>query len=163
VLDRGIGDEVDHATERRLFADGRFFHPDGKARFVFEPPRPLPEPPSAQYPLTLLTGRSSAAVWHTQTRTGKSAVLRKLAPRCAYVEINPADARATGVRPGQQIFVESQRGSVTASAFVTETIPRGQVFMSMHDAATNLLTDAVFDPYSRQPAYKACAVRVRPA
>lgn len=32
----------------------------------------------------------------------------------------------------------------------------------MHDGSTNQLTDAVFDPESRQPAYKACAVRVLP-
>jgi hypothetical protein len=31
----------------------------------------------------------------------------------------------------------------------------------MHDASTNRLTDAVFDPESRQPAYKACAARIR--
>jgi assimilatory nitrate reductase catalytic subunit len=36
----------------------------------------------------------------------------------------------------------------------------GQVFMPMHYATTNRLTHAAFDPYSRQPAYKACAVRV---
>jgi anaerobic selenocysteine-containing dehydrogenase len=120
----------DEGAPGRLFGEGRFYHADGKARFVFEPPRPLPEAPSERYPLLLLTGRSSAAVWHTQTRTAKSGVLRKLAPQALHVEINPADARA-------------------------------QVFLPMHDAATNQLTDAVFDPYSRQPAYKACAVRVR--
>ncbi|HEX6984017.1 MAG TPA: molybdopterin oxidoreductase family protein, partial [Planctomycetaceae bacterium] len=148
-------------TERRLFADGRFYHADGRARFVFEPPRPLPEPASARYPLTLLTGRAAAAVWHTQTRTAKSAVLRKLAPQGAYVEINPDDARALKIRPGQTVVVESQRGSVSAKAFVTTAVPPGHVFLPMHDEGTNRLTDAVFDPYSRQPAYKACAVRVR--
>jgi assimilatory nitrate reductase catalytic subunit len=30
----------------------------------------------------------------------------------------------------------------------------------MHDDAMNRLTFAAFDPHSRQPAYKACAVRV---
>lgn len=154
---------TDDAQERRLFADGRFFHADGKARFVFEAPRPLPEPASRQYPLTLLTGRSGAAVWHTQTRTAKSAVLRKLAPQGAYVEINPADARELKVRSGQSVVVESQRGSVKAKAFVTSSVLTGQVFLPMHEAGTNRLTDAVFDPYSRQPAYKACAVRVRHA
>ncbi|MDQ3332318.1 MAG: molybdopterin oxidoreductase family protein, partial [Planctomycetota bacterium] len=154
-------DASDDAVERRLFADGRFHHADGKARFVFEAPRPLPEPANQRYPLTLLTGRSSAATWHTQTRTSKSAVLRKLAPQAAYVEINTEDARELHLKPSQHVVVESQRGSVRAKAFVTSAIPRGQVFMPMHDSGTNLLTDAVFDPYSRQPAYKACAVRLR--
>ncbi len=40
---------------------------------------------------------------------------------------------------------------------------RGHVFLSMHDSQVNQLTFADFDPYSRQPAYKGCAVRVRPA
>jgi assimilatory nitrate reductase catalytic subunit len=151
----------DNAVERRLFKDGRFYHGNGKAKFVFEAPRTLPEPANARYPLTLLTGRSSAAAWHTQTRTSKSEVLRKLAPQHAYVEVNPHDARELKLTSSQHVFVESQRGSVRAKAFVTPSIPRGQVFMPMHDAGTNLLTDAVFDPHSRQPAYKACAVRLR--
>jgi anaerobic selenocysteine-containing dehydrogenase len=152
----------DPAPQRRLFADGRFFHPDGRARFVFAMPEPLPEPADAAYPLTLLTGRGSAAQWHTQTRTSKSAVLRKLYPDHLYVEIHPDDAGAAGIQPGQAVLVESRRGAIEARAFVVPTVPRGQVFLPMHDAATNRLTFAAFDPESRQPAYKACAVRVRP-
>ena len=147
-------------TQRRLFADGQFFHPDGKARFMFEMPRPLPEPPSERYPFILLTGRSSAAVWHTRTRTDKSAVLKKLAPTSAYVEINPLDARGLRLIAGQSVMVESQRGNTQAKAVITAGVPVGQLFMPMHDEGTNELTDAVFDPYSRQPAYKACAVRI---
>lgn len=153
---------ADTAPQRRLFADGRFFHPDGRARFVFEGPRPLPEPADPDYPLTLLTGRGSAAQWHTQTRTSKSAVLRKLYPEHPYVEIHPDDALDAGIRPGQVVSVESRRGRVEARTFVVPTVPRGQVFLPMHDEATNRLTLAAFDPESRQPAYKACAVRVRP-
>lgn len=147
--------------ERRLFADGRFYHTDGRAKFLFESPRPMPEPPSKKFPLVLLTGRGTVAQWHTQTRTKKSAVLRKLYPPRIYVEINPADARALGIKPDEAVLVESQRGSISAKAFVTPTIQPGQVFIPMHYAAANQLTDAVFDPYSKQPSYKACAVRLR--
>ena len=66
-----------------------------------------------------------------------------------------------GVAPGQAVVVESRRGKVRARAFVSPSVPRGQVFLPMHDPATNRLTFADFDPYSRQPAYKGCAVRVR--
>ncbi len=148
-------------TERRLFEDGRFYFDDGRARFLFETPRPLPELPNAQYPLLLLTGRGSASQWHTQTRTAKSAVLRKLYPQSLYVEINPQDAHRLGIKPHEQVVVESRRGVVRAYAHVTSAVPAGQVFLPMHYAETNLLTDAVFDPYSKQPAYKACAVRIR--
>lgn len=152
----------DTRRERRLFSDGRFYHPDGKARFVFAEPAEMPERPNERYPLLLLTGRGTAAQWHTQTRTAKSAVLRSLAPRSVYVEINPADARRTGIRPGQRVVVESQRGRLVAQAFLTYAVPQGCVFIPMHYPETNRLTLAHFDPYSRQPSYKNCAVRVRP-
>jgi assimilatory nitrate reductase catalytic subunit len=147
--------------ERRLFEDGRFFHPDGKARFLFDQPRPVPEPTDARYPFTLLTGRGSSSQWHTLTRTDKSAVLAKLGAPSAYVEINPADAAALGVRPGEHVVLESRRGRMTARAFVTACVAARQVFVPMHYAALNRLTLPAFDPLSRQPAYKACAVTVR--
>lgn len=148
------------SSQRRLFEDGRFYHADGRARFVFEPPHAWPEPPSQRYPFVLLTGRGSAAQWHTQTRTAKSAVLRKLYPAEVYVEINPQDAKSLKIQPGQLVTVASQRGSLRARAFLTAAVRPGQLFIPMHYAVTNLLTDAVFDPYSHQPAYKACAVRI---
>ena len=150
-------------AQRRLFEDGRYYHADGRAKFLFEAPRPMPEPPSVEYPLILLTGRGTAAQWHTQTRTAKSAVLRKLSPQSIYVEINPEDARSLGVQPQDWVHVASQRGQISARAFVTPTVQAGQVFIAMHYETANQLTDAVFDPYSRQPSYKACAVRVQRA
>ena len=150
------------ARGRRLFEDGQFFHLDGKARFIFEQPRELPERPDAEYPLLLLTGRGSAAQWHTLTRTGKSEILRRLQPDELHVEIHPTDAAQTGVRPNSKVSVISRRGMTQARAFVTATVQRGQVFMPMHYPGTNRLTLAVFDPYSRQPGYKFCAVRIEP-
>lgn len=149
-------------AERRLFADGRFFHPDGKAKFLFENPRAMPESPSVRYPYLLLTGRGSAAQWHTQTRTAKSPTLRKLYPQEPFVEINPDDARKENIRPNMPVIVQSQRGRMTAKALVTPTVPPGQVFIAMHYAETNQLTHAHFDPYSKQPSYKDCAVRIYP-
>jgi assimilatory nitrate reductase catalytic subunit len=148
------------ASERRLFADGRFYHADGKARFIWSEPNPLPEAPDARYPFLLLTGRGTVAQWHTQTRTGKSEILKKLYPADVYVEVNPRDASELAIKPGEWVTVSSQRGSIQAKAVVVHSVPRRQVFLPMHYATTNLLTDAVFDPHSFQPAYKACAVRL---
>ncbi len=145
-------------AQRRLFADGRFYHADGRAKFLFEVPRPIPEGPSDRFPFVLLTGRGTASQWHTQTRTSKSDVLRKLYPARVYVEINLADARRSGIKSGDRVRVTSQRGNLEATAFVTPTLQRGQVFIPMHYEECNRLTDAVFDPYSKQPSYKACAV-----
>jgi assimilatory nitrate reductase catalytic subunit len=152
---------ADPAPQRRLFADGRFYHADGRARFVFENPRPVAEEADDEYPFLLLTGRGTASQWHTQTRTAKSDVLRKLYPRSLHVEVHPADAARLGLVAGQEVVVESRRGRARARAFLSPTVPREQVFLPMHDHQTNRLTFAEFDPYSRQPAYKACAVRVR--
>lgn len=147
--------------ESRLYEDGRFFHPDGKARFVFEEPRPVAEPTSEEFPFILLTGRGSSSQWHTQTRTSKSAILRTLYPEKPYVEISPADAAALGVTADEWVLVASPRGEMEARAYVTPTVAPGQVFVPMHYAATNRLTRPSFDPYSRQPSYKSAAVDVR--
>ena len=152
---------TDTAQQRRLFADGRYYHPSGRAKILFEAPRRMPESPSHRYPFLLLTGRGSAAQWHTQTRTAKSPILRQLAPTEAYIEINPDDAQRENIRPNQTVVVESQRGSIRAKVFVTHAVQAGQVFIPMHYDVTNQLTLAHFDPYSKQPSYKDCAVRIR--
>lgn len=152
--------EEEFGQERRLFEDGKFFHPNGRARFIVEEPRPLTEPVSSKYPFLLLTGRGSASQWHTQTRTSKSAVLRKLYPNDPFIEVNPSDARSLGISPNQWVTVESQRGQIRAMAFVTPVVAAGIVFIPLHYEVTNQLTDPVFDPYSKQPSYKNCAVNI---
>lgn len=152
--------ELPSRQGRRLFEDGRFFTPDGRARFVVSPPVPPPERPDGRYPLVLLTGRGSAADWHTRTRTAKSATLRGLTSEQPTVDLHPSDASAREILDGDEVRVVSRRGSMRAIARVTPTIGEGQVFVSMHHAATNRLTFPAFDPVSRQPAYKYAAVEV---
>lgn len=148
------------AKHRRLFEDGKFYFPDGAARFIFEAPRDMPEAPDEKFPLILLTGRGTSSQWHTQTRTSKSDVLRKLYPPSIYVEINPADAKDRGIEPGDMVAVSSRRGRIQARAVLLSTIQPGQIFLPMHYVETNELTLDSFDPYSRQPSYKACAANV---
>jgi len=109
----------------------------------------------------LLTGRGSSAQWHTGSRTDKSAVLRKLAPTVLTVELHPLDAERAEIAAGGRVEVRSRRGWATAVAVVTATVQPGQLFMPMHFPALNQLTFPAFDPHSRQPAYKACAVAIR--
>ncbi len=147
-------------NQRRLFEDGRFFHRDGRARFRFDQPTRAPELPDSEYPFYLLTGRGTSAQWHTQSRTAKSAVLRKLYPDQIYIEINPDDAKQLGTETGELVQVSSRRGQLEAVAFVTGTVAPGQVFIPMHYVATNQLTFPAFDPWSRQPSYKSAAVKI---
>jgi anaerobic selenocysteine-containing dehydrogenase len=146
--------------ERRLFEDGIFYHPDGKAKFQFGPPQPVAEPVTDEFPFVLMTGRGSSAQWHTNTRTGKSAVLRKLYAHDSQVEIHPDDARRLKLSSGDWVIVKSRRGQARARAAVSSTVNPGQLFMPMHDVEVNRLTFPSFDPHSRQPSYKHCAVRL---
>ncbi|MEO0413397.1 MAG: nitrate reductase [Verrucomicrobiota bacterium] len=147
-------------SQRRLFEDGKFYTPDNRARFVFSEPSEPIERPDEDYPFTLLTGRGSSAQWHTLTRTKRSPILQKLSPDENYIEIHPADAKGFDVVTGDLLIVSSRRGKVQVKAIVTASVAVGQVFMPMHFAETNLLTAASFDPKSRQPSYKYCAVSV---
>ncbi|MFA6288746.1 MAG: nitrate reductase [Opitutaceae bacterium] len=148
------------SQQRRLFEDGKFFTADQRAVFLFDEPRPMPEPTDADWPFLLNTGRGSSAQWHTGSRTNKSDVLRKLAPTSLYVEINPADATRLYIAHNDRVIVRSRRGEAEAFAVVTPTVQPGQLFMPMHFDAVNRLTFPSFDPHSRQPSYKACAVRI---
>jgi len=151
-----VGDE----GHRRLFADGKFFTPDGKAKLLFDPPRPPEEMPDEEYDLVLTTGRGSSAQWHTGTRTEKSAVLRTLSPKRLVLEMNPADVNRLGLVPGGDVLVRSRRGSLVAQLSSTPNIVPGAVFLPMHDRRVNILTFPSFDPHSREPSYKHAAVRV---
>ncbi len=150
------GDQV----QRRLFADGKFFTPDGKAKFLFTDVVPLPEIPDETYPFFLLTGRGTMHQWHTQTRTGKVEMLKKMYPVDSYAEVNPADAQRLGIAPGADLRITSRRGSVKVKALVKESVRPGFVFLPMHYPEANCLTFPVFDPHSRQPGYKFGAVKV---
>src|SRR6185369_2759112 len=95
------------SNQRRLFEDGKFFTPDGRARFIFDEPRPVAEPTDSEFPFVLLTGRGTSAQWHTGSRTNKSDVLRALAPAKCYVEINPADAARLNIGSNDRVRVSS--------------------------------------------------------
>ncbi|MCO8125421.1 nitrate reductase [Stieleria sp. TO1_6] len=149
--------------QRRLFADGHFCHPDQRARLIVDQITPMPEPADQQYPIVLLSGRGTVSQWHTQTRTSKSKVLRKLYPQRAYVEMSPVDARELGIHNGDTVEVRSRRGAISVTAMVTPTIQPGQAFIPMHYGVTNHLTLSHFDPHSRQPSYKDCAITISKA
>lgn len=151
---------ADFQTERRLFSDAQFFTPDQRARFIFDPPESPTELPDDDYPLILITGRGTSAQWHTETRTAKSEVLKKLAPSEVYLEIHPEDAAAQKIRDGDRVTIQSRRASMTLKARISPGVSPGQVFLPMHDKRVNQLTHWSVDPHSRQPSYKHCAVKV---
>lgn len=83
----------------------------------------------------------------------------------AYVELNPRDARALGIRTGETVVLESRRGRLELPAWIggRGEPPEGSVFVPFFDenVMINELTLDAYDPFSKQPDYKKCAVRVR--
>jgi formate dehydrogenase alpha subunit len=137
---------------------GKF--PRGRGRFNPVQYQPPPELPDQDYPLTLTTGRVLQH-WHTGTMTRRVGGLDFLAPE-ERVEVHPQDAAALGIADGDWIRVTSRRGSVRARAKVFTRPQPGLVFMTFHfaEALGNELTLNEFDPVSKIPEYKVCAVRV---
>ncbi len=148
----------------RLYGDGRFETPDAKAKIWCADWEPFPEQPDKHFPLTLNTGRT-VEHWHTRTKTGNVPILEHLSPR-AWVEMNPADAKRLAMKPHEKVDIVSRRGRVEKVELrITETVAPGQIFMPFHFAEWNVnqVTQSAFDPISREPNYKQCAVRVQRA
>jgi assimilatory nitrate reductase catalytic subunit len=145
----------------RLYADGVFPTADGRARLICADWAPFPEQPGGNYPFVLNTGRT-VEHWHTRTKTREVPILERLSPR-AWLEMNPRDAQRLGLRSHDSVDVISRRGRTREVELrLTEITAPGQVFMPFHFFETNVneITQSSFDPISREPNYKQCAVRV---
>lgn len=146
---------------RRLYSDGKFETEDGRARLVPTRWEPFPEQPNAEFPLILNTGRT-VEHWHTRTKTGVISILQRISPR-AWLEMNPRDAKRLNLKAHERVEVISARGRVSRVELrITEIVAPGQVFLPFHFAESNAnqITQSAFDPISREPNYKQCAVRV---
>ncbi len=146
----------------RLYSDGTFPHPDGRARLIPLPFADNNERPDAQYPFWLNTGRV-VEHWHTRTKTGKIGNINKFSPT-PYMEMNPAAAERLGLCAMDYARVTSRRSTTVVLVMLTQRVAPDAVFIPMHYYdCVNRLTLGLLDPYSRQPAYKQCAVRVERA
>ncbi|WP_457588211.1 nitrate reductase [Ensifer canadensis] len=149
----------------RFFADGGFYHPDGRARFVAAASG-VADRLSAVFPFSLNTGRVRDH-WHTMTRTGKSARLSAHIGE-PFVEIHPRDAMELGLSPADLVVLESPYGAAIVRALITERQARGNLFVPMHwsdqfaaKARIDALVPPITDPVSGQPASKNVAVSAR--
>ncbi len=151
-------------------SDGRvdFYHSpteDGRAQIWFRPYAPPPEVPDKDFPFWLCTGRVLEH-WHTGSLTMRIPQLAAAMPQ-AYVEVHPNDARVLGVNNGDMVVIESRRGRVTLPAWLDgRGAPVvGSVFVPFFDERVliNNVTLDAYDPFSKQPDYKKCAVRLHKA
>lgn len=149
----------------RLYEDGRFPTPSGKARFVVTEHRITAESPDARYPLHLNTGRLRDQ-WHGMSRTGLVARLYSHEPE-PMLHMHKDDMARRGLVSGDLIQVKSKRGGVVLKVLESTTLRPGQTFVPMHwggntmgGQGVNVLLPAAFDPYSKQPELKHAAVQV---
>jgi len=153
----------EHPGTPRLFAE-RFAFPSGRARFNVVQYRPAAEVPDENYPLYFTTGRYKEH-YNSGAQTRLVEPLRDAKPE-PLLQIHPRLAASLGVLQGEQLLVESRRGSVSFKVRISADIRPDTLFAPFHwggRQAANLLTIPALDPLSRMPEFKVCAVRARVA
>jgi len=150
----------DEDPGQRVVFTEQFPTANGKGRFVPASIIPAAERPDAAYPFVLITGRQLEH-WHTGSMTRRAEVLDSIEP-VPVASLHSEDLRSLGVPPGGIISVASRRGSIALAARADDGTPRGAVFIPFcfYEAAANLLTNPVLDPFGKIPEFKYCAVRV---
>jgi len=148
---------LDHPGTPYLFKGG---FPRGKAQFTVVKYRPSAELPDEEYPLVLSTGRQLFQ-YHTGSMTRRVDAINIVSPE-AYIEINAEDANKLSIVDGQRVKVSSRRGKIELKARISERPDKGVVFIPFHfkEAAANMLTNTVLDPYCKIPELKVCAVKI---
>lgn len=135
---------------------------EGKANVFLRPYKGPEEPPDKDYPFFLTTGRVIEQ-WHSGTMTMRVPEIARSAPN-AYVEINPKDAKAYGIKNGDMIKIISRRGYNILPAHVVKRSLPGILFVPWFDQEWNRMINRVtidaFDAGSKQPEFKICAVKI---
>ena len=153
--------------DARVFGDGRYSTPDGRARLLALHPRAPVHAPDDDWPLILNTGRLRDQ-WHTMTRTGRSPRLAGHRPE-PEVEVHPQDALLWGVQHGRLARVRTRWGSCVVRVRTTVEQARRQIFLPIHwndqtasDARVGALVNPVVDPVSGEPEFKHTPARLEP-
>jgi formate dehydrogenase major subunit len=118
------------------------------------------ERPDAEYSMVLITGRQLEH-WHTGSMTRRASALDSIEPE-PVASVHPLDLEGLDVAPGGTITIESRRGRISLYARADDGTPRGVVFVPFcyYEAAANMLTNPVLDPFGKIPEFKYCAVKV---
>jgi formate dehydrogenase major subunit len=132
----------------------------GRAKFVPADLIHAAEQPDAEYPMVLITGRQLEH-WHTGSMTRRASSLDYIEPE-PVASVHPLDLAERNAAPGDIITIESRRGRIALYARADDGTPRGAVFVPFcyYEAAANMLTNPVLDPFGKIPEFKYCAVKV---
>ncbi len=151
-------DEV-HKGNERLYSDGVFQFPDGKAKILSLRFNDNNERPDEEYPFWLNSGRL-VEHFHTRTKTGKVGNCNKFSPT-PFMEMNPIAAQQQGIKSMEYVKLKSRRGDAIVMVQLTSRVPVNMVFIPFHfHNCINRLSLGLLDPYSRQPAFKQGAVKI---
>ncbi len=153
-------------TTSRFFANGKYFTPDRRARFVAVRHQARAPKTKPEFPFVLNTGRIREQ-WHTMTRTAKTARLMGHIAE-PFAEIHPADATTAGLADADLVEVTSASGRIIVRVLITKRQQPGSIFVPMHwnqqfakTANVGALIAANPDPISGQPDLKAMPVSMR--
>ncbi|MDM1000082.1 nitrate reductase [Clostridium perfringens] len=154
------GEELE-SDERRLFEDGKYYTPSGKAKLIFEDVTENPNTTNEEFPFNLNTGRGTVGQWHTHTRTREIQAVTNIVPQKAYVDINRKDAERLDIKENDEVLIHSSNGHTSKFiARLTDNLKEKDLYAPIHYIETNLLTPSVFDPYSKEPSYKTVQVNI---
>ncbi len=152
--------EILKEDERRLYEDGNYFTPSKKAKFIFEEIRENPLPLTDEFPILLNTGRGTVGQWHTQTRTREVQFIEDVVADKAYVYMNTILAEKNNIKENDKIRIYSINGKdAVFFVKVTENVQYEELYAPIHYIECNMLTPSIYDPYSKEPSYKATPVR----
>ncbi|WP_349406617.1 molybdopterin-dependent oxidoreductase [Clostridium perfringens] len=154
------GEELE-SDERRLFEDGKYYTPSGKAKLIFEDVTENPNTTNEEFPFNLNTGRGTVGQWHTHTRTREIQAATNIVSQKAYVDINRKDAERLDIKENDEVLIHSSNGHTSKFiARLTDNLKEKDLYAPIHYIETNLLTPSVFDPYSKEPSYKTVQVNI---
>lgn len=160
----------------RLYEDGVFPTPDGRAHFFDAAYKPVAEARVARFPFSLNTGRLRDQ-WHGMSRTGTLGRLFGHVPE-PVVQMHPQDMARRRIGDGELVQVASRRGAIVLPAQANADLGLSQSFIAMHWgeealgghdgngrrlAGVNALSTSAFCPDSKQPELKHAAVRIAKA
>tara|TARA_B100001123_G_scaffold194018_1_gene221157 strand:- start:20300 stop:23002 length:2703 start_codon:yes stop_codon:yes gene_type:complete len=133
-----------------------------RAKFVGYDQGPAAEElPSEKFPLILNTGRILYH-WHGGTITRRAEGLLARAPELE-ISIHENDGERFDIDNGEWVRIRSRRGNLEGRILYTDKMRPGEIFVpfaKLEKHAANFLTNSVFDPDSKIPEYKVCAVRI---
>ncbi len=155
----------DSAGKARLYADGIFQKPDGRAQFINAIYKGTADKTDARHPLHLLTGRLRDQ-WHGMSRTGRAAQLYNHVEEPS-INMSSDDMMRRSIKNGDIVKVSNKRGSLVLPVLMSDEVKPAQTFIAMHwgsqfmhGLGVNALMPPNFDKTSKQPELKHTAIKL---